>query len=374
MLDAMAAAQGLGRRALNRALLARQLLLERAELPVVDAVERLVGMQAQAPTPPYYGLWSRLAGFDPRELGRMLTDRELVRLTLMRMTVHLVTPRDALFLRPLVQPVIERGHNGTYGRRMGGADTARLAETVRELLAAEPLSARELGRRLVERGIGTDVEAVGNATRAYVPLVQLPPRGVWGAGGEARYATLESWTGRSLEAAPSAERLVLRYLRAFGPAGVMDAQNWSGMTRLRAVFERLHPRLVRFRDEAGRELFDLPDAPRPDPGLPAPPRFLGQFDNVFLGHADRRRIVPEGFAWNAGVDGGRWVSYVLIDGELRGRWWLERDGERATLVIRPHDELTRGERDDVADEAARMAAFAAPEASDHDVRLLPAVR
>ncbi|MGH2801015.1 MAG: winged helix DNA-binding domain-containing protein, partial [Thermoleophilaceae bacterium] len=217
----------LGPRALNRALLERQLLLRRADLPVPQAVERLVGLQAQASMPPYYGLWSRLEGFDPHELGRMLTDREAVRLTLMRGTVHLVTVRDALLLRPLMQVAIERTHNGAFGRRMGGADLVELESAVRELLDSEPLTARELGRRLVERGIGEDVEAIGNATRVHVPLVQVPPRGVWGKSGQAKYAAIESWIGRGLEAEPAIDDVVLRYLAGFGPASVMDMQNWS---------------------------------------------------------------------------------------------------------------------------------------------------
>jgi Winged helix DNA-binding domain len=361
--------QVLGRRALNRALLARQLLLERVELPVPDAVERLVGLQAQAPMPPYYGLWSRLEGFDPHELGRMLTEREAVRLTLMRGTVHLATVRDALFLRPLLEVVIERAHNGAFGRRMGGTDPDRLADAVRELLAAGPLTGRELGRGLVKRGIGDDVEALGNAARVYVPLVQLPPRGVWGAGGQAKYATLESWTGREPEADPSIEQLALRYLAGFGPASVMDMQNWSGLTRLKEVFERLRPRLATFRDDDGRELFDLPDAPRPDPDVPAPVRLLGEYDNVLLGHADRSRIIPADFPWNAMLAPGRFVNNLLVDGVLRATWWIERDGKRrATLAIRPFGELAPGERDAVAAEAERMVDFAAADAESREVR------
>jgi Winged helix DNA-binding domain len=229
----------LGPRELNRALLARQLLLRRERRPVEEVVESLLGLQAQAPMPPYYGLWSRLEAFDPHELGRMLTDREVVRLKLMRSTVHLVTARDALLLRPLMQAAVERVHNGAFGRRMGGADTAELAAAVRALLDGGALTGRELGRALIERGIGDDVEAIANATNTYVPLVQLPPRGVWGRGGQARYATLEAWTGRSLEAEPSIDDVVLRYLGAFGPASVMDVQSWSGLTRLRPAGGRL---------------------------------------------------------------------------------------------------------------------------------------
>jgi Winged helix DNA-binding domain len=354
---------------LNRALLERQLLLRRVDMPVSEALEHLVGLQAQSVPPTYYGLWSRLAGFDPHELGRMLTDREAVRMTLMRGTVHLVTVHDALLLRPLVQVVIERGHNGAFGRRMGGAHPADLARAVREELDGETLGARELGRRLVARGIGEDVDAIGNATRAYVPLVQVPPRGVWGKSGQARYATLEVWTGRELERKPSIDDVVLRYLGAFGPASVMDMQNWSGLTRLREAFDRLRPRLLIFRDEAGRELFDLPDAPRPDPAVAAPVRFLGEYDNVLLGHADRTRIIPPGFPWNEMLASGRWVSNFLVDGMLRGTWWIERDGRRsATLAIRPFGELSPAERGEVAAEAERMVEFSEPDAAAREVR------
>jgi hypothetical protein len=365
--------QVVGRRALGRALLERQLLLRRVNLPVTEVVEHLLGLQAQARMPPYQGLWSRLEGFDPHELGRLLTEREVVRLTLMRGTVHLVTVRDALLLRPLVQVVIERSHNGAFGRRMGGADPAELAAAVRRLLDDRPMTARELGRALVERGIGADPEAVGNAARVYVPLVQVPPRGVWGRSGRARYATLESWTGRELEDEPSIDEVVLRYLGSFGPATVADVQRWSGLTKLKAVLERLRPRLVMFRDEDGKELFDVPDAPRPDPDVPAPVRLLGEYDNVLLGHADRRRLVPEDFPWAAMLAPGRFVNNLLVDGMLRATWWLEREGDRAALAIRPFRELSAAERDEVAAEAEGMLAFSAPDAERREVRFEAAV-
>ncbi len=359
----------LGQRALNRALLERHLLLSRVEASVPEVVEHLLGLQAQASMPPYYALWSRLEGFDPNELGRMLTDGEVVRLTLMRGTVHLVTVRDALLLRPLVQVVVERAHRGVFGRRMGAADLSELAAAVNQLLSEAPLTARDLGRRLVERGIGDDAEAIGNAARVYLPLVQLPPRGVWGAGGQAKYATIESWTGRELEVEPSLDDLVLRYLKAFGPASVMDVQNWSGLTKLKAVLDRLRPGLVTFRDQHGKELFDLPDAPRPDPDVQAPVRFLGEYDNVLLGHADRRRIIPADFPWDAMLAHARFVSNLLVDGMLRATWWIERGGKRrATLGIRPFGKLSRVEREHVAAEAERMIDFAASDAEIRAVR------
>jgi hypothetical protein len=326
-------------------------------------------MQAQEIMPPYYGLWSRLEGFDPHELGRLLLERKAVRLWLMRGTIHLVTVEDALALKPLTQVVAERQHGGAFGRRMGGADAAELAKAARTLVEAEPLGARELGRRLVDRGFGQDVDAIGNAARAYLPLVQVTPRGVWGRTGRATLTTIESWTGRKLDAEPSIDELVLRYLRAFGPASVMDVQNWSGLTRLREVVERLRPRLVSFRDEGGKELLDLPDAPRPDADVPAPVRLLGEYDNVLLGHADRRRIIPEGFPWAAMLASGRFVNNLLVDGVLRATWWIERNGKTtAILGIRPHGRLTKAERTEVEGEARRMLDFAAAEAERRDVR------
>jgi hypothetical protein len=196
--------------------------------------------------------------------------------------------------------------------------------------------------------------------------VQLPPRGVWGQGGRARYATLEAWTGLELDDEPSIDAVVLRYLGAFGPASVMDAQNWSGLTRLAAVFERLRERLVVFAGETGSELFDLPDAPRPHPGEPTPVRFLGEYDNVLLGHADRSRIIPAGFPWDAMLAHGRFVNNLLVDGMLRATWWLEDDA----LAIRPFGALTAAERDAVEAEARATVAFLG---EARDLRFEPAV-
>jgi Winged helix DNA-binding domain len=339
-------------RALNRALLARQLLLERdASLSPLRAVDHLVGLQAQAPLPPYLALWSRLAGFDPASLGALIEGRSAVRLTLMRGTVHLVSARDALWLRPLMQPMIEQRFLGTWRRQFGEVDTAALESAARALLDERgPLTARELATELLVRGIGSDLEAVTNATRVYAPLVQVPPRGVWGKGGRARYATLEAWTGQPLADEPSLDELVLRYLRAFGPASVMDLQNWSGLTRCGGAFERLRPELVTFASEDGRELFDLPDAPRPPEDAEAPPRFLGEFDNVLLGHADRRRIVPDGFALPAR---GRAYNHLLVDGMLRALWWVDGDA----LVISASPPLSPAERAAVEAEAEGLLAL-----------------
>lgn len=269
----------LGTRALNRTLLERQMLLRRRKLSAEGTIEHLVGMQAQARDPPYIGLWTRLEGFRPDELSRLIENRWVVRIALMRNTVHLVTARDCLALRPLVQPIIDRGLRANRAHRVAieGVDTEELAAVGRDLLEERPCTAKELGVLLGKRWPGRDPATLARAIRHLLPLVQVPPRGIWRKGGQATHTTAEAWLGRPLDPDPSLEEMVLRYLGAFGPATVKDAQTWSGLSGLGEVFERLRPRLLSLRDEQGKELFDLPDAPRPDPDTPAPPRFLPRF-------------------------------------------------------------------------------------------------
>src|ERR1022692_4329678 len=235
--------------ALNRALLARQLLLGLVPLPdagmradrVIETVEHLAGLQAQAPFPPYYGLWSRLAGFRAGDLAELILDRRVVRVALMRGTIHLVSARDCLMLRPLVQPVLDRGLKAVFGKQIEGVDTIALAAAGRILLAEKPLTFSELGALLSEQWPGHLPNALAQAVRALVPLIQVPPRAVWGAAGQARHAPAETWLGRPLDASASLGALVRRYLAAFGPATVLDVQAWSGLTRLREVIEPIRP-------------------------------------------------------------------------------------------------------------------------------------
>ena len=333
----------LTRRELNRALLARQGLLSRTGATPVAMVEHLVGLQAQAPLPPYYGLWSRLEGFDPHELGRLLTDRAGRAADAHagdRPPRHAARRGAAAPARPArdrAQP--QRRLRAAHGRRRHRRAGARRARA-----AGRRAAHRARGRaRLVERGIGDDVEAIANAVRAYAPLVQVPPRGVWGAGGQARYATLEAFTGLELEADPSIDDVVLRYLGAFGPASVMDMQNWSGLTRLKAVFERLRPRLATFAGEDGRELFDLPDAPRPDPATPgarpAARRVRQRAARPRRPAPDHPRRASRGAPMLAP---GRFVNNLLVDGMLRATWWLERDGRRSDARDPPGRRVLRG--------------------------------
>ncbi|MFF8293440.1 winged helix DNA-binding domain-containing protein [Streptomyces sp. NPDC016309] len=358
----------LGRRALNRALLARQLLLERSPMGAAEAVEHLVGMQAQAPDPPYVGLWTRLAGFRIEDLSRLVSDREAVRLVLMRGTLHLVTARDCLRLRAVLRDALASRLNGTFGKRLAGLDLAEVAAAGRELVEKEPLTLGGLGTGLAERFPGRDPFALANAVRNLEPLVQVPPRGLWGESGQAVHTTAEAWLGRPLDTDGSPDGTVLRYLAAFGPASVKDMQVWSGMTRLGAVVRRLAPRLVTFRDENGVQLYDLPDAPRPGPGTPAPVRYLPDFDNILLSHADRSRILTEERRARVFTRNGLIRPTFLVDGFVHGVWRLERGRDTAALVLEPFAPLTREERAELVEEGLRLLAFAAAGCSAPEVR------
>ncbi|MGW7313675.1 winged helix DNA-binding domain-containing protein [Streptomyces sp. NPDC054865] len=314
----------IGTRALNRATLARQLLLSRAEMSARDAVAHLLGLQAQNVKPPYFQLHARLAGFRPAELAGLMESREVVRMVTMRSTIHTHTAHDALTLRPLVQAARDR-EVAYFRKGLTGVDLDRLAERARAFVDAEPRTMAEIREELLVHWPTADPQSLSVAARCLLPLVQVTPRGVWGRSGQVRLATVERWLGEEAAPAQPVDDVVLRYLGAFGPASVKDMQTWAGLTRLREAFERLRPRLITFRDENGTELFDLPDAPRPDADTPAPPRFLPEFDNLLLSHADRTRVVaPEvkGRTWT----GNQAHRTLLVDGFLAGLWRLDDGG------------------------------------------------
>lgn len=362
-----AAGSTLDRRALNRALLARQMLLRPARMTVLDALERLCGLQAQSPTAPYYALWTRLEAFDPAELERLLLGREAVRLALMRATLHLVAAGDALALRPLLRTVQERGLAGAFGKRLTGIDIDAIAALGRDWTAERPLSFAELGARLAERWPDREPEALAAVVRARVPLVQTPPRGLWGRSGQALHTPLEAWTGRQQAAGFTNEALVLRYLSAFGPASVKDMQVWSGLTKLQDAVGRLGSRLIRFRDEQGIELFDLPEAPRPDGSAPSPPRFLGDFDQMLLAYADRSRILSETHKRRVFTVNGLVRPVFLLDGFVAGKWELRQRGGEALLLVEPFAPLSADDREALGVEGARLLAFASRGCS-HEIR------
>jgi len=361
----------LSQRALGRATLARQLPLERASMPAEQAIEHLVGMQAQAPNAPYVGLWTRLDGFRTEELADLMLQRRAVRTTLMRSTIHLVTARDCLALRPPIQAVCERSFAGSeFSKKLAGVDVDALLAAGRALLDERPRTRAELGPVLSERYPGVDADSLSYAVTYLLSLVQVTPRGVWGSAGPSAFTPAETWLGEA--AAPASatpDDMVLRYFNAFGPASVMDAQAWSGLTQLREVVERLRPQLRVFRDENATELFDLPHAPRPDPHTPAAARFLPEYDNILLAHADRRRVMDDGRRLPLPPGNGGTMGTVLIDGIFLATWRITRQRDTAVLAVEPFTQLPPADRDALADEGARLLAFAATDCSTHDVQI-----
>ncbi len=354
----------LDRRLLNRALLARQHLLARAAMPPLAMVEHLVGMQAQNPLDPYTALWSRLATFEPGELAAAVADRRALRMGLLRTTLHLVTADDALSMYPIIRPVLARAWtSGPFIKQLPGADLEAILDESRRRLEAGPLTTADLGKQLHEVWPQYDANPLAYAARFLLPIVQVPPRGVWGKTGRPSWTTLESWLGRPLSDRSTPDAWVLRYLAAFGPATVADIRIWSWSTALREVVERLRPQLVTFSDEAGRELFDLPDAPRPSADTPAPPRFLPEYDNVGLSHDDRSRIIADSaFGKLTG-----WVGTFTVDGFIRGQWRIDQAKDQATLIIQPFEELKPPDADNLVAEGERSLAFHAPAVADRRV-------
>ena len=326
----------LGPRALNRALLARQGLLERSTATVPEVVARLCGLQAQVPSNPYVALWARIAGFAPADLSSLLEARELVRAQTLRSTIHLHTADDVRALQPLTGDVLARVFRGQFRKLLGEVAAEDVAAHGRELLAGAPRSRAELVPELAARWPGVDTNALAQAVTFNNALVQATPRGLWGRSGGARWAPTEDWLGAPLDGDASVDAWVLRYLAAFGPATSADVRTWSGFTGLREVLARLRPQLRSFRDERGRELFDVEDGLLPDPDTPAPPRFLPEYDNVALSHADRARIaspVAPGQPWPTGT----WIGTLYVDGCFRAYWGAEVGDRAATLTV---DRLT----------------------------------
>lgn len=348
-------------RALNRATLARQLLLDRADLPVLDAVTHLGGLQAQEPQEPFVGLWSRLRGFDPADLSDLLVRRAVVRIHLMRRTVHLLTAADAVAWRPRHDAMLRQRVLAVYRRELAEVDLDELAAAGLAVLAdGEPRTMTGLARALPEPWSKLEPRALGEMlVAALIPMVQLPPRGLWRTTGGARYRPLAEWAAGQAAAQqvsagetgvdPVGETLVRRYLAAYGPAATADLRAWCGLAGLPAAVAAVRDELVVFRDQRGRQLLDLPDAPRPDPDTPAPVRFLPAFDNAILGYDDRSRIIDDAHR-GLSVAGAR---VVLVDGRVAATWTVDA----GTVTVTGLRDFTRAERAAVAEEGEAVAAF-----------------
>jgi hypothetical protein len=368
----------LSRRALNRATLSRQLLLERGSARPFDAIHTLAGMQAQAPLAPHVGLWTRLARYSPAALDELYDARRVVRSNLMRATVHLVTTDDAVSWQRLVGPVSARTVQSAFGKRLAGIDLDALTAKALELLDASALSTAELGQQLAQHFPGYDADALAYGARGRLALIHVPPRGKWNASAPTRQTTFSAFLGREPEPEPSPDGMFLRYLAAFGPASVQDAQAWSGLTRLSEVADRLAPRLAAFRDPEGRLLYDLPDAPRPSEFVAAPVRFLPEYDNVFFGFADRTRFVPDLRKPPIPPGNGARTGTLFVDGEWGGTWKITLpnpsrasagSGGRVVLAVSLFQKVGPGDQEAIEHEGCDLARFIAGDGAEVSVEI-----
>ncbi|WP_406312782.1 winged helix DNA-binding domain-containing protein [Streptosporangium sp. NBC_01639] len=354
-------------RRLNRATLARQMLLQREKTDVVAAVERLGGMQAQEARHPFTGLWSRVDGFRREDLHRALHDRLLVRATMMRATLHLMSAADYMAFRLTLGPALAAAVTGRTGL-FDGLDLDRLLPVAHRLLLERPRDFTTLRGLLQKEFPEANERGLGYAVRTQLPLVMVPTEDRWAFPRTAAFTPADDWLGSELSSEP-VERLVLRYLAAFGPATSADAQTWSGIKGLRAVLDGLRPRLRVFRDEQGRELFDLPDAPRPDEDVPAPARFLPDFDNLVLAHADRTRVIADEYREKVVTKNLRVRATFLWDGSVRGTWQVERRRKAAVLRLTPFESLSESAVSDLTREADALLRFAEPDAETLEIRI-----
>ncbi|QNE19544.1 winged helix DNA-binding domain-containing protein [Kribbella qitaiheensis] len=350
--------------AINRATLARQLLLERADVGVVGAVGQLVGMQGQEAKHPYVGLWSRLVGFADEQLTKAVEDREVVRATLFRGTLHLVTAADYLRFRSTIGPILEAGLK-LLGDRAEGLDVGEVVKAARKILAKEPLTFTEVRDALVEQFPGVNDRALGFCTRMMVPLVMFPTDTRWGWPSNARFTPAEEWLGAKIRQAAVPEELVVRYLEAFGPATPADFQTWSGLPKAKPLFDKLE--LEQFKDENGKTLYDVPEAPRPDAETPAPVRFLPEFDNLLLAHAKRERIIADEHRPAVFTKNLRIKSTYTVDGLVAGLWTAEKKRGVATLTLTPFGRTLKKTAAELEREGSALLRFLEPDAKTYEV-------
>lgn len=353
-------------RALNRAALERQLLLERKPMNVVDAIARIAGMQAQVPKPPFLGLWSRLENFERSALRKAIEKKQVVRATMMRGTLHLVTTKDFLAWRNPLQAVLDEGRHSIIKNEVS-VDVETLSNMARKFFDAEPRPFEALREHLAAAHPEVNARLMAYAVRMYLPLVMVPDDSTWNWPADSAFAVAETFLGKKLAASTKPHDLVLRYLAAFGPATPADFQSWSGLGGARAIFEELRPKLVTHRDERKRELFDVPNAPLPDESTPAPPRFLPDFDSARLGWTDRKRIIADEFVPRVTTKNLRIPATFLIDGFVAGLWTITRKKSTATLSITPFAKLTKKDRDALAIEGESLLRFAEEDAATYDI-------
>ncbi|QSB04088.1 AlkZ family DNA glycosylase [Natronoglycomyces albus] len=360
-------------RALNRALLQRQWLLEKVDATAENAVDHLIGLQAQLGDPPYYQLWSRLREFSPQDLSSLLLERKVVRIVTMRGTIHLVRAADCFPLRDLTQVIMDREvASGSRKQVVEQVNPTLIAREGQRILRGGPRSSVEIGERLAQRWPAFRPNHLVSVLRNVLPLVQTPPRGVWGQGGALTYAHAAQWLGMKAQAVADPQGTIRRYLRAFGPATVLDYQKWCGLSKQREHFERLRPQLITYTDAVGKELFDIPNAPVPAEDMEVPLiKIIGPFDNLVLSHARRDRIMDQRAWERLATPNGQFPGMFLRDGMLAGVWFIDRKNTAATIRFELFHNLSTYERDLLEHEGEELLRFAAPDSQQRHVTFVP---
>jgi hypothetical protein len=320
--------------------------------------------------PPYIGLWTRLRDFRRESLARLIEDRTIIKATLMRATLHLFTAEDYVRFRTSLNPTLDAASSAISKQRSGGFDLDRLLAAARRYLREKPRTFAEITEMVAKLMPDHDVGAMRYAVRTRVPLVQVPITGGWSYSNRPEFTLAESWIGRPLSTGDSLKELIFRYLAAFGPASVTDAQAWLG-SKLKDTFEELKPELEVYRDEGRRELFDIPEMSLQSDDVPAPVRFLPEYDNLLLSHSKRTRVIADEHRSKVYLPGLRVAATILVDGFVRGTWTTEKTKDAATVVIQLFDKLSRRDRTALIDEGEGLIRFIEPKAKSFDVRFAP---
>lgn len=357
-------------RALNRTTLARQHLLQRSSLSAPQALEALVGLQAQQASSPYVALWTRLHDFEREALAQAIHDRSVVKATLMRSTLHLVTSDDYLRLRATVQPVLTAAWEAIFKELKGEFDVNALVNVARSFLAERPRTFAEITEHLTAAMPGYEAGALRYGVRTHLPLVQVPVQKQWSYPGNPQFALAEQWLGKEIPDESDLRGLTLRYLRAFGPARVTDMQTWSGLGKLKEHFEQMRPELITYRDEQGVELFDLPEMEIVSDDAPAPVRFLPEFDNLLLSHSNRTRVVDDAYRKQVYLPGLRVAATFLADGFVAGVWKVAKSKGAATLTLQPFNVPDATTRAELEAEANALVRFVEPDAKQYAVEFI----
>lgn len=348
-------------RTLNRALLARQMLLARQDVPLAKAIERLDGLQAQEARPPFIALWSRLKDFRREDLLKALHDRTVVKATFTRGTLHLVSAADYLAQRATHATVLEGAMLPEMKEMTKVVSVEALLKAARAALADGPLTFAQLRTVLAERWPDLNERHMGYAVRLNLPLIAAPDDSQWGGKAGAAFALADQWLGRAPAAKADVEQIIRRYLAAFGPATPADIQTFTGFKGLKAVVEGMDGLAV-YRNAAGKPLYDVKDGLFARADTPAPVRFLPDFDGVMLAHADRGRVISEENRKALGNKNLRVPAVFLVDGFAAGSWSLTATKTKATLDAKAFGPLARAVKDELVAEGEAQLRFVAPEA------------